>query len=191
MATEQTFVLRGHTVRVREGDLLVSRCNTWWSLAVAAINMGYSHATTAVNVNGRLVAVGILPGPWTDATGRIWQGGITVEPIELYEDPVYTRLWITRPRQSYSAEQIAHLRFAVAEQMARDTGDGTLYDDAAEFYHSMCGYMPATTNRFLRRARGGLRTKLRRPRVARRANNQRVHPATYAHNRRDGFRLLR
>ena len=149
MATVKTFVLHGKPTRIVEGDLLVSRSTSVTSYLLAAVNWGASHVTTAVNVGGELVAVGVLSHGWTDAAGVAHSPGITREPIELYNDPVYKNLWVVRPRAPRSAEAIARLRFAVAEQVRKDTGDGSIYDRSpSEFLHSACGMWPATTDHF-------------------------------------------
>ena len=149
MATEATFVLHGQAVRIAEGDLLVTRSSNLSSYFIAAVNWGASHVTTAVNVGGQLVAVGVLSRGWTDAAGVMHSPGITREPIELYNDPIYTRLWVVRPRVPRTAEQVAALRFTVAQQIQKDAGDGSVYDASPrEFLHSACGLWPATSDHF-------------------------------------------
>jgi len=144
MASETVVSMHGHPLRIREGDLLVTRSNNLSSYCIAAVNWGYSHVTTAVRVNGNMHAIGVLSRPWTDATGASHPPGTTCEELELYNDPVYARLWIVRPRVPRTVEQTMRLRLTASDHLRRKAGDVAAYDSAREFLHSACGWWPAT-----------------------------------------------
>lgn len=147
MASEAVVELRGTSVRIREGDLLVTRSSNASSYVIALTNHGYSHITTAVRVGGSLCAVGVLSRGWTDAQGVRHPPGITCEPLALYNDPIYTRLWIVRPRVPRTVEQTMRLRLEVADHLRRKAGDAHAYDSAREFLHSAAGWPAHTTDR--------------------------------------------
>ncbi len=147
-ATETTVVLHGKPVTIREGDLLGSRSTNASSYLSAAVNHDYSHVTTAVRIGDEIRAVGVLGRAWHDASGTLHPAGVTAEPLSLYNDAIYARLWVVRPRTPRTAAQTTRLRLVANDELRRWRGNPKAYDSPQEFLYSVLGCWPATEQRW-------------------------------------------
>lgn len=142
-------VLRGREVELREGDLVFSRANLLGSTFLAIVNGGMSHVVTVCKVEGTLRAVGVASIPWTDAQGRTWPAGITVEPLPLFNDPIYRHAWRVQPTVPRTQAQTALLRLGVEAVRQGDKHDGGKYETGlGEFVHSLFGWQPRTKSQW-------------------------------------------
>lgn len=146
--SQRVVRLRGKDVLFREGDLAVTHSSFAVGFFVALINGGYSHVCTVVKVKGELMLVSVCSSAWVDAKGQRWPAGVTVEPLETLDDPVYTALWRVTPRVPRTEAQLSALRLAATEMIRCDDHTGSSYDDGWEFCHSFLGIAPASTDRW-------------------------------------------
>lgn len=144
-----TVLLHNRPVTLHEGDLVFTRSNLVSSVLIALANRGMSHVTTVCKVDGKLQAVGVTSAPWTDAKGQVWPAGITIEPLALFNDPIYTHAWRVTPRTPRTQAQTALLRLGVEAVRQGDQHDGNKYEGGpAEFVHTAMHWQPATRKRW-------------------------------------------
>ena len=150
MATvSKCVVFKGVPVEVVEGDLLVTKWDSWLSFLLGWFNDDMSHVTNATVVDGALVCVSPCPFEFVDASGKRWPAGIDPRPMELLNDPSCTMLWLVRPPQPRTPEQNVVTRMLCAQQIAENAKNGSRYESgASEFVASFCGWAQATTTKF-------------------------------------------
>lgn len=161
-ATQRVF-LRGVPVDVVEGDMLVTKWNSWLSYFLGAFNDDMSHVTNVTVFDGRLVCVSPCPFDFTDQNGHVWRAGIDPRPIELLADPACLKLWLVRGPEARRPEMNVATRLLCAQQIDENKRRGSLYESGVkEFVATLFGWAQATTTKFhcaefsacLRRASG-------------------------------------
>jgi hypothetical protein len=102
---ETTCVLRGRSVTLREGDLLLihRRLNPLY-YAISLYGNGYSHVGTMVQRQGKLVLCSVK-----------YLYGLCFEDPHVFADPRFKRLAVVRPHKRRTQVQAHALRLAVEE----------------------------------------------------------------------------
>jgi hypothetical protein len=148
-----TVLIRGKPVRFNEGDVVVTsslRVRRPVTLLLHIANRGVgTHVATVVRHQGEIVVVGVSHFSWTDSTGHVWPGGgLTREPLALFEDPKYDHVSICRPHVPRTSEQVLKLRVAVDLLLKTFGTDTPVYDGYREFLHSGLGWDQATVDKW-------------------------------------------
>ena len=140
-AVEGSVVLRGKHVHLREGDLIVLSDRSIVSHVLRPFNAGWSHVVSVVLHEGRLRSFSVC-----------MHGGLTIEDIETYNAPHYTRLAVVRPSVARTTEQTVRYRLGVADILrahvkdAREAYDPGIAEFAHAFFHMR---KPATENKYI------------------------------------------
>ena len=151
MAAESAiFTLKGKSVEVREGDLLLSRWGGTVSLGIAVFDNGASHVSTVLNVGGRLMIVDSCGHAWTDGKGKLQKAGIAARSVEdMLDDDKVKHVWHVRERRNLSTAQLVAMRLVASDAMKANDRCGSLYEKGpGEFVHTLLGWKPATSDRF-------------------------------------------
>ena len=137
MAARQTVVLRGRAVTLAEGDVLLHSDHTWLSAALGLFNRGWSHASTVVRLDERLVCF------------SVYVDGVFMEPLEQFNSPAFKHLAVVRPRVPRTQQQCVAQRLAAASVLQVDQANGhSSYDGLAEYVATALRLPRATRTRY-------------------------------------------